>query len=284
MITRKLGLGLLTLSLLAGLSACTDKDDVCDSAAGEDCTDTDADADADADADSDTDADADADAVFEPYRIGFSFTTAYTDGAYGPFVASDGTEVRPYATVTLYEEAYFEAGDERYTCTYFAYFNEVAVDNMGLDDLWYGAEVELEDAGNTDCTNLNPDDWGATDPSGFLLDTRFAVGFGPLGPNTGPALEQAVIDAELDWSADFEPYAFSYYAAWTKDSSAAFADTETLYDYGYVYAFEMEDDLTLSVDADGNNVAVEAGLGSEMPNGLMDSRIWWIAEIGRAHV
>ena len=279
MITRKLGLGLLTLSLLAGLSACTDKAEDCDTAAGEDC-DTDADADADADADSDTDSDADADAFFEPYVVGFSWITAYNDGAYGGWLNNDGSEAQPFVSMKFYEEAYFDAYDDRYSCTYNAYFNEVAIDNMGLDDLWYGAEVELTDAGSTDCTNLNPDDWGSTDPSGFMLDNRFGLGFGALGPNVGPSLEQAVIDAELDWDADFAPYAFSYYMGWTSDSAAAFADTETVGDWGYVYAFQLEEDTSLSVDADGNNVAREAGTATEMPeSSLMDARAWYLIEV-----
>lgn len=275
MITRKLGLGLLTLSLLAGLSACTDKAEECDSAAGEDCTDTETDADADADADSDTDSDADADAEFVPAAMAIDWTAGYADGSYGGWVNSDGSDGRSYLTLTLYEEAYFDARDERYSCVYFAYFNEIAIDNMGVDDLWYGAEVELEDAGNTDCTNLNPDDWGATDPSGFMLENRFAIGFGPLGPNVSETLPQAVLDAELDWDADFAPYVFSWYMGWTRDSEAAFADTDTVSDWGYSYAFEVEEDGSLSVDAEGNNVRLEAGSASEMPTGVMSARAWY---------
>ena len=245
MITRKLGLGLLTLSLLAGLSACTDKVEDCDTAAGEDCT-GEGDADTDADADSDTDSDADADAYFEPYAMGFNWITAYDDGAFTGWLASDGSDSQPFVSVTVYEEAYFDAGDERYSCTYNAYFNEVAIDNMGLEDLWYGAEVELADAGegSTDCSNFNTDDWGATDPSAALLANRFALGFGPLGPNVGPSLEQAVNDAGYDWENDYEPYAFSYYMAFTQDASAAFADTESASDYGFTYAYEVEDDMS----------------------------------------
>jgi hypothetical protein len=278
MITRKLGLGMLTLGLLAGLSACTDKAEDCDTAALEDCSDTNsADADTDADADSDTDADADADAYFEPYAMGFEWVTGFSDGAYGGWLGSDGSEGAPFVSVTVYEEAYFDAGDDRYTCTYNAYFNEVAVDDMGVDGLWYGAEVELVDAASTDCTNLNPDDWGATDPSGFLLDNRFALGFGPLGPNVGPSLEQAVDDAELDWDVDFAPYAFSYYMGFTKDTAAAFADTETVSDYGFSYAYEVEADMSLSTDADGNLVAIEGGNASEMPDpAYIQSNAWYL--------
>jgi hypothetical protein len=274
MITRKLGLGLLTLSLLAGLSACTDKGEECDSAAGEDCTDTETDADADADADSDTDADADADAEFVPYAMAIDWTTAYADGSYGGWLNTDGTDGRPFLAVTLYEEAYFDARDDRYSCQYFAYFEEVAVDNMGVDDLWYGAEVELEDAGNTNCTNLNPDDWGATDPSGFMLDHRFAIGFGPLGPNVSETLPQAVIDAELDWEVDFAPYVFSWYMGWTRDSAAQFADTDTVSDWGWARAYEVEDG-TLSVDAEGNLVQLEGGTATEMLDGVMSANAWY---------
>ena len=277
MITRKLGLGLLTMSLLAGLSACTDKADDCDTAAGEICGEGDADTDADSDAD--TDSDADADAFFEPYAMGFNWITAYDDGAYGSWLASDGTTSEPFVSVTVYEEAYFDAGDERYSCTFNAYFTEIATDNMGLDDLWYGAEVELSDAGegSTDCANFNPDDWGATDPSGFLLDNRFGLGFGPLGPNVGPSLEQAVIDAGYDWDVDYAPYAFSYYMGYTKDAAAAFADTETVSDYGFTYAYEVEDDMSLSSDADGNLVGIEAGSATEMPaSAYLSGRAWYL--------
>ncbi|MFT5586382.1 MAG: hypothetical protein ACI9VR_003980 [Cognaticolwellia sp.] len=272
MITRKLGLGLLTLSLLAGLSACTDKVEDCDTAAGEACGDTDeADADTDADADSDTDTDADADAYFEPYAVIIDWVTAYDDGAYGNWVNTDGSDGQPFMSMTIYEEAYFDAGDERYSCTYNATFNEVAIDNMGIEDLWYGAEVELVDSGNTDCTNLNPDDWGATDPSGFVVDNRFAVGFGPLGPTTSGDLEPAVIDAGLDWDVDWAPYVFSYYMGWTKDASVSFADSESTRDWGYVFAYEVADDLSLNTDADGNLVGIDAGGGSEMPDNSLVS-------------
>ena len=248
-------------------------------------TDTDADSDADADSDSDADSDADADAdadadtdvYFEPYAMGFEWITGYSDGGYVGWLETDGSSSQPFVSVTVYEEAYFDAGDDRYTCTYNAYFNEVAVDDMGVDGLWYGAEVELVDAASTDCTNLNPDDWGATDPSGFLLDNRFALGFGPLGPNVGPSLEEAVNNAELDWEVDFAPYAFSYYMGFTTDAAAAFADTDSVSDYGFNYAYEVEEDMSLSVDADGNLVAIEAGNGSEMPApAYIQSNAWYL--------
>ncbi len=280
MITRKLGLGLLTLSLLAGLSACTDKADDCDTAAGEDCDS--ADADADADADSDTDSDADADAFFEPYAMGFDWSTAFDGGAYTDWLATDGTAAQPFVTVTVYEEAYFEAGDDRYSCTYYAYLTEIAVDDMGVDGLWYGAEVELTPAGEggteaTDCANFNTDDWGTDNPGQTLQANRFGLGFGPLGPNVGPSLQQAVIDAGYDWDADYAPYAFSYYMAFTTDASANFADTETASDYGFAYAYEVESDLSLSSDADGNLVGIEAGIASEMPDpAFVSARGWYL--------
>lgn len=279
MITRKLGLGLLTLSLLAGLSACTDKAEDCDTAAGEDC-DTEGDADADADADSDTDSDADADAFFEPYAMGFNFRTGYSNGGYSNWFATDGSEGEPFVEITVYEEAYFDAGDERYSCTYYALFSEVAVDDMGIDGLWYGAEIELTPAGEggteaTDCSNFNTDDWGTDNPGQTLQANRFALGIGELGPNVADSLEGAVADAGLDWGADWEPYVFSYYMAYTKDASANFADTETAGDLGYGFFFEVEADMTISTDADGNGVFIESA--GEMPgSAYLNTSAWFL--------
>ncbi|MED5371852.1 MAG: hypothetical protein VX899_12605 [Myxococcota bacterium] len=275
MTTRTLGFGLLTAGLLVSLSACKDGND-CDTAAGEVC-DTGSEGDADADSDSDSDTDSDADADFDDYAAAFSFYSGYQDGAHVNWTASDGSVGEPWVSVTIYEEAYFDDGDDRYSCTWNAYITEVATDNLGVDGLWYGAEMAFEGVeGGTDCANFNEEAWGSTDPTAAFEAMRWGLGWGPLGPNVGPSLEEAVNGSSYDWATDFEPYVFSYYLGFTSDTSMTFADSETVSDYGYAFAYEVDpSDMSMVFDSDEAAIQLELGSATEMPSAAFLQGAGW---------
>lgn len=273
MTTRTLGFGLLTAGLLVSLSACKDGND-CDTAAGEVC-DTGSEGDADADSDSDSDTDSDADADFDDYAAAFSFYSGYQDGAHVNWTASDGSVGEPWVSVTIYEEAYFDDGDDRYSCTWNGYIYEVGADDLGLSDLWYGSELEFAEA-STDCTGFDSTRWGSTTPSKTFESIRWGLGWGPLGDNVGPSLETAVNSAGYDWETDFEPYTFSYYLGFTDSASTSFADSETVSDYGYAMGFEVKpSDMSLTVDSDGYAVQLTLGTATKLPGAAFLQGLAW---------
>lgn len=251
-----------------------DSDSDSDSDADSD-SDSDADSDSDSDSDSDADSDADADVSFEPYVMAFSWDMGFEDDSYTGWIGPDGTAGDPFVTVTVYEERYFDAGDDRYSCTWYGYISEVGADDMGVSGLWYGAEIQLSDAGATDCSGFDRSIWGDDNPGAMLTSNRWALGFGPLGDNVSPSLEGAVNDAGLDWSGDWEPNVFSYYMGFTTSSSAAFEDTETVSDYGYALAYEVDTSMTLQTDADGEATVLDIASDARLPRRAYISGAGW---------
>ena len=215
-------------------------------------SDSDSDSDADSDADSDSDSDADADVTFVPYAVGFSWSLGFEDDGYVGW-SSDGSYNDPFVEVTFYEEAYFNSGDDRYACTWYAYVQDLGEDDMGVSGLWYGAEVALIDAGVNNCEGFDAKVWGATTPTKRMTDMRFGVGFGPLGPEVGPSLEQAVYDAGYDWERDWEPYVFSYYMGFTRSSSTSLS--ANVQELGYGIAFEVDTSMGLAAEPESLDIA-----------------------------
>lgn len=251
-------LGMLSLGLMFA-TACGDKDS--------DDTSTEADADTDADSDSDTDTDADADATFQDYVFFASFYTGYDGVGLSSYtgIGSDGSEFTqtPFVEITIVEEAYFDAGDDRYSCVWYGDVGEVALENGGHgEDVFIGWQVGLtlalaEDGSPaTNCTNFDEGIWGASDPTVAIESMNWFIGFGNMDSEFSTAIETAVTNGGGDWAADWEPYLFGGYLGVVPDGTAFTAENSG--QTQYVVAFEVDGEGMIQYDANDESVQYES--------------------------
>lgn len=250
-------LGMWTsLTLLGGLG-CGDKED--DSTVVDD-TDADTDTDTDSDTDSDTDTDTE---VFEDYAVFMNFRLAVADDALSAYNYEDENgdlqEVTPYVEMTIAEEAYFDAYDDKYTCTWYGYVVENGLDDLQAD-VWIGWDVSFLLI-DTDCENFDPEIWGEETPTTKIEEVQFGIGFGELGGDFKTSVQSAFEDAGYDWENEYAPYVIGMYLAAYDPDSGALAGGQA----NIAYAYEMEDDGALISDADGNLIPYDISTATEMP-------------------
>ena len=243
--------GLLSVGVGLALTGSFGTGTKCDTATGENCNDdsADADTDADSDSDSDSDSDADTDVAFDAYVMALGVVSGYDGNGMVGYVAS-GNALDPYVSVTLYEEAYFDAGDARHQCEDFYSLTENGVDDLQVSGLWAGWDVSMLylAPGDAPCDNLDAAIWGDTNPTAVFEGT--AVGWG-VAPLTGEF--EATLSDWISGSYDPDeiiPYWGGYYLALYDEESGALAGSEV----GYTWGFKADETMTL---LEGDNCLVE---------------------------
>ena len=243
---------------LFALTGC-DKEEICDTAV-EDCdpvTD-DTDADTDADADTDTDTDTDTTSYFDSYAVGFEWNVGH-DGSGLTSYGIDGTAQDPWVTVTFYEESYFDAYDDRYSCSWVGTVVDNGLDTLGADGLWIGHAVSLE-AFDTDCGDFDPDEWGGDTPTSKLESMELGIGYAGLSVDFAADLEEAIVSQGGDWS-EYDGYMFATWLAFYDEETGALAGTES----GWTYAYELDAQGDIAYDAEDAPLRYNVAGGTEMP-------------------
>ena len=244
-LTAALGLGAL---VVMGPGCAGDK------GSGSDTSDSEADADTDTDSDSDTDTEP---AYFEDYVVFVSIYMGY-DG-FGPtdyYFPDDTTAYSAYAQLKFVEEAYFEAYDEEYTCTYTGLLSFGEPFDLRVENAWYGNQVSLV-GGTTTCENFYPLRYGLDgNPIEAIESLSFGIGYGPLEEGD---LETKLIEAFDREGVDFEtegrPYYFTGYVAISPDGG----DTYEAVPLNYTTAYVTDDYMELVVD-EADNLSVYDGM------------------------
>ena len=269
--------GLLSVGVGLALTGCFGTGKTCDTATGVGCDtdEADADTDADSDADSDSDSDADTDVVFDAYVMNVGVVSGYDGAGLVGYVAS-GNALDPYASVTLYEEAYFDAGDDRYLCEDFFSVVENGVDDLQVSGIWAAWDVSMVylAPGDAPCDNLDSAIWGDTTPVGVFEATQFGVGVGPMS-----AEHEATMTDWISGSYDPDdviPFWLSYYLALYDEDSGALLGSEI----GYSWAFVADENMEM---VDGNNCLVEGvecvdiSTSSELPaNSILQTGSYYL--------
>lgn len=242
--TKLAPLGLLATGLL--FAGCGEKDG-CDTSTGADCdtSETDADADGDSDSDTDSDSDADTDVTFDAYAMGMSVVAGYDGSGLVGYVAS-GNAVNSFAVITMYEEDYFDAGDDRHLCEDIYDITENGIDDLQVDGIYGGWDISLLYSGPTQdsapCENFDEDVWGSDTPVDVLEGTALGVGVGPISDTfKNDYLKPWVEGAGYSWETDFAPFWMSYYLAFYDTDSGALAGSEL----GYTWIFEADENMEL---------------------------------------
>jgi hypothetical protein len=218
-----------------GTSECDGESDADTDADGDSDTDADADSDADADADADSDADADADAdsdadtdtgYFDPTYFSWGLDAGIVGGQFTT-VDYKGHDYPPIFFVELYEDAYLDTGDDRYSCVLM--WEAASAIGHSAADPWFDWQIQLLASYYTDC-DLDPSVWGS-DPYAAFEDWGWEM-----------SVEQAdddLVDAFIDsvgsskWSSEYEPYVFGVQTFW--DGVEAY---ETQVSWGIAWTLE----------------------------------------------
>ncbi|MFT5586110.1 MAG: hypothetical protein ACI9VR_003707 [Cognaticolwellia sp.] len=218
-------------------------------------TDSDSDADSDSDTDADTDSDADADATFTPYGVGLTVLAAWDGENLIRWQDADGSFQTPYAQFTFFEEAYFDTGDERYSCDW--YGSVQVQEAVAIDQEAYGAmRVRFSDLGASSCEGF-PQVWSkARTPAEVLSSQDYGLAFTPMSDDFRGDFRQAVDDSGGNWENDWEPYVFTTQLA---QLDAEYSDWQEL---SYTFASDLNDDGVLP--SDPSAVELDQGIEGEL--------------------
>ena len=273
-------LPLLVGGFALGLTACGGDTTTGDTGWADTDTDADTDADSDSDSDSDSDTDTDTDADFDSYAASIALYTGFHDGDLTSVYFS-GSEQPPLVEITFYEEDYFEAGDERYTCTWVGAPAQNSLSDLELgDNLWIGWDVSLQlpDPGYTDCADFNVDKWGEATPTSVLESLQFGIGWGPALQETYDSLHDLLIDdygwSETEWNDNYGPKLYSQYIAMYDSDVGALSGFEN----GLGRSLITDEAYEIVYDDDGYATFIE--VSDSMPDGYSYSIPWyyWYAE------
>lgn len=254
--------GLLSAAVLAGLAGCGDKDEdtaADDSTATDDSTADDSTADDSSADDTGSTSYFEAVAFFQTIRSGFDgvglagYSGVDTNGS--PF-----TQETPWAEITFVTQEYLDTGDDRYSCILYVDLEEIGVDTLQSDAIWWGWEVAytastLDDGSiATNCANFDPNVWGEDTPITVVESTRWAFGLGPLSSDTLASLETAVGNAGLDWEADWAPFVFGGYTGFPDESGNLAGD-----DSNFCFGYELDETGGIVYGGDDQPVSRELG-------------------------
>jgi hypothetical protein len=213
------------------------------------------DTDTDSDADTDTDTDTDVPDV-EPPWMALSSAVTVDDGLWGYGVGGAWTD--PYMSVTFYEDAWFDTGDEQYRCDWWGRLSDDGKTVFPEStEVWKAWRVEL-DSFDTDCSGFDVGVWNGETPSGHMNGFKLGIGWGPLSQQRATELEDAFTDAGQDWS-QVGPTLHSVWYAFD-DGSGQW----DVYEGGYGIAFEVDADYEL-VYEDGEAIALDSDRGDPGP-------------------
>lgn len=211
----------------------------------------------------DTDTDTDTN-VFEDYAVFMTFRLAHLDGGMTAYAYEDESgavvEVTPTVEMTFAEEEYFEAYDDRYTCTWYGYVIENSLDDLGAEP-WIGWDVSFLFI-DTDCEDFDEELWGESTPTSKIESEQFGIGFDTLDSDVASAFQDAVEGAGYDWEQDYEPYVFGMLLAPYDAESGGLAGGQI----NIAYAYEMEDDGMLIYDEEGNLIPYNISGTDELPS------------------
>ncbi len=238
--------GLLSAGVGALLTGCFGTAKECDTATGAGCEtgiEGDADTDTDTDTDSDSDSDSDSDVVFDAYAMAISVVVGYDGTGIVAYTSPDGSANEAFGIVTMYEEAYFDAGDERYKCEDYYSVTENGVDSLQVDGIWNGWDISLLylGAGENPCENFDSAIWGSDTPVDVIEATALGVGVGPMSSDHQATLKTWIEGAGYSWDDDFASYWLSYHLGLYDAETGALAGSEI----GYSWVFEADENMQL---------------------------------------
>ncbi|MCB9792956.1 MAG: hypothetical protein H6741_09535 [Alphaproteobacteria bacterium] len=308
MSTTKLTVSLLGAGLILGLAGCGEKDgdtggntavEICDNNLDDDadgaadCLDADCAAepacleeetcddgvdgpDADGLIDCD-DPDCDGDDVcvfFEPAGFAITFYVGYNDGGMSGYSGvSQGqafSYASPLAVVELFEEEYFEAYDDRYSCAWVADIVETDTNSFGLD-IWGGWDYTLVgnaeyntnlESNGTLCNDLDPESgWQETTPATVFEGlSGLGFGFGAISADLRSDIVAAVGQSTYD--TDWAPSVFGGYTSLDGANAT-----------NYHYCFGSQTDSSMAIQYDDASAAISMEIGEEglvPPEGVED--------------
>ncbi len=276
-------LPLLACGFAMGLTACGGDTAVDDTGWADADTDTDADSDTDSDTDADSDTDTD---YFDTYATSIQFYTGWHEDSMSSVYFS-GSEQPPLVEIQFYEEDYFEAGDDRYTCYWVGapVLNSLSDLELG-DNIWIGWDVSLQlaDPSYTNCTDFDPELWGEDTPTTVFETLPFGMGWGPPTTEFYTVVHDGLIDygwSETDWEDQMGPFMFAHYIALYDDTAGALVGFEN----GIARSFVTDDAYEVVGDDDGYLIPIEVRNGPSsyvdmVPDGYVNSSPWyyWYAE------
>lgn len=225
-------------------------------------TDSDSDADADSDTDADTDSDADADTTFTPFAVGLNVQAAWDGENLVRWADSDGVFQTPNIRFTFYEEEYFDAYDERFSCTWVGGIQvqgSAPIDVEAYDSF----EIRLNDQGTGDCSGF-PQKWGADrSPAETMTGQSFGLAFTPISESFVSVMRPYLEDSGSDWEQDWAPYVFSTHFA-ILDGDGGWNEIN------YAYALDLDGDGALT--SDSQPVPLDQGIEGE----LITAQPWYL--------
>ena len=95
----------------------------------------------------------------------------------------------------------------------------------------------------------------------------WGLAWGDMGVAMTAELEDAVDDAGLDWTADWEPYVFAGYIYWDLAGSA--------WELDYSFGYEV-DCGELTRDSSGDNVKLSAPSSGPLSDGVYTGQSWTV--------
>lgn len=232
-------------------------------------SDSDSDSDADADTDADSDSDADADMTFNPYAVGLYVQAAWDGENLVRWADSAGNFQTPNVRFTFYEEEYFEAYDERFTCNWVGGIQvqgAAAIDVEAYDSY----EVRFSDQGTSDCGGF-PLSWGADrTPAETMTTQSFGLAFTPMSNDFASVMRPYLEDSGSDWEGDWAPYVFS--------TQFNFLDGDGIWnEVNYAFAMDLNGDGALASDA--KPVPLDQGIEGE----LITAQPWYLPYASNFH-
>jgi len=250
-------------------------------------TDADTDADSDADADADTDSDADTDCTFnddalladtgmpddsvefDPYFFSISSVLMVDDENIWDFdyEGTPNSSYLEFAFMDTEASGYADLCTVIYDASDASLWGGTWITDGGV--IYEGYDLSFSD-GYTDCGVLDDGAWGTTDIREAIEKHKWGIGIGPMYDIYDP-LKEAVQNAGLDWTKDWEPHVSSGYLYWDLAGGAI----EWMYSFGY----DTSCDEALA-DGDGNLIAMPAPTSSPLDRGLWIINGFYIIEAG----
>ncbi len=258
----------------ADADADTDTDADADSDADAD-TDADADADTDADADADSDADTDCewldvevDGSNEPDPATQFDLTYFGLGFIGQIQESeiydwemDSEPASAMLEFTLYDSDW-DTCSLIYDASDYVHNNGWKTEGGQLYDAF---DIDIA-AGYTDCPELDDAQWETIDARELVERHKWGHGFGSFYANESE-LKDAVQDAGLDWTNDWQPYVMATYIYWDLAGYGI--------ELGYGFGYESECGV-LTTDGDGYATTMAAATGTPLPSGVYSGSPFYV--------